>query len=430
MNSTLIICLVISVLTMISYVWGKIPMGLTSLLSMAAFILTGCLKPATALTYVGNANGIMIIAMFVVAAGFTRTQFVKKCAASVNKIARGSLMMVMLGYVLVTSLLAQFIQSSVIVFGIMAPMMIATCEELKISPSKTLFPLSIVSIATISALPLGSGATQAAELNGYLEANAYTEFVVGLTDPMKARLPMLIAVMIYCIFFATKFAPDKPIVETTEMKTRQDNKTALPPFQEKAGYIIFIATTLALIFQRQLRVETWVICLTGALAMVLFGVLSEKEAVASINWPMAFLLVGSFAMGGALTETGAGEVVGNALAKMANTISNPYLIGLVFFIVPFLLTQVMMNRTVMIIFIPIAILACKSMGANPIGIMILVQSACLSSFMTPMATPAVPMCMAMGGYDLKSLIKQSILPAVILCIVSVAWIMTVFPLFP
>lgn len=83
----------------------------------------------------------------------------------------------------------------------------------------------------------------------------------------------------------------------------------------------------------------------------------------------------------------------------------------------------------MIIFIPIAILACKAMGANPIGIIILVQSACLSSFMTPMATPAVPMCMASGGYNIPSLIKQSIIPACILCIVSVAWIMTVFPLY-
>ena len=158
------------------------------------------------------------------------------------------------------------------------------------------------------------------------------------------------------------------------------------------------------------------------------AVLTEKEAVASVNWPMAFLLVGSFAMGGALTETGAGEVVGNFLASFANKLGNRYLIGLVFFIVPFLLTQVMMNRTVMIVFIPIAILACKSLNANPIGIMILVQSACLSSFMTPMATPAVPMCMSMGGYDVKSLIKQSILPAAILCVISVLWIMTVFPL--
>ena len=74
---------------------------------------------------------------------------------------------------LVTALLAQFIQSSVIVFGIMAPMMIATCDEMKISPSKTLFPLSIVSIATISALPLGGGATRFGTLNGYLQANDY-----------------------------------------------------------------------------------------------------------------------------------------------------------------------------------------------------------------------------------------------------------------
>lgn len=427
--TSLTICLIICVLTMISYVWGKLPMGLTALTSMAAFILTGCLDPKTALGYFGNSNGVMIVAMFVVAAGFTRTQFVKKAAASVNKIAHGSLTMVMLGYVLVTALLAQFIQSSVIVFGIMAPMMIATCDELKISPSKTLFPLSIVSISTISALPLGSGATQAAELNGYLEANAYTDFVVAITDPMKARLPMLIAVMIYCIFFATKFAPDAPVVQTSEMKTRRDDKAALPAFQERAGYIIFILTTLALIFQRQIKVDTWVICLTGAVAMVLFGVLTEKEAIGSINWSMAFLIVGSFAMGGALTETGAGEVVGGVLADFANSINNPYIIGFIFFIVPFLLTQVMMNRTVMIIFIPIAILACKAMGANPIGIIILVQSACLSSFMTPMATPAVPMCMASSGYDLKSLIKQSIIPATILCVVSAGWIMTVFPMF-
>jgi len=414
---------------MISYVWGKLPMGLTALLSMAAFIITGCLDAKTALGYFGNSNGVMIVAMFVVAAGFTRTQFVKKCASSVNRIAKGSLTMVMFGYVMVTALLAQFIQSSVIVFGIMAPMMIATCEELHISPSKTLFPLSIVSIATISALPLGSGATQFAELNGYLEANAYTTFTVALTDPMKARLPMLIAVMIYCIFFATKFSPDAPVVKASELGSRQDNKAPLPPFQERAGYIIFILTTLALIFQAQLKIDTWVICLTGAVAMVLFGVLTEKEAIGSINWSMAFLIVGSFSMGGALTETGAGEVIGGVLADFANRISNPYIIGFVFFIVPFLLTQVMMNRTVMIIFIPIAILACKAMNANPVGIIILVQSACLSSFMTPMATPAVPMCMASGGYDLTSIIKQSLLPASILCVVSVVWIMTIFPMF-
>ena len=427
--SSLAICLIICVLTMISYVVGKLPMGLTAMVSMMAFVLTGCLDPATAAGYFGNPNGLMMMAMFVVAAGFNRTQFVRTVASSVNRIAKGSLIRVMFGYVLITMILSQFIQSSVIVYGIMAPMLIASCEELHISPSKVLFPIAMACISTVSALPLGGGATVFAEMNGYLQANDYTTFAVALTDPMKARLPAVIAMFIYCVFISTKVSPAEPPLKGNALQARADNREPLSPFKERAGYIIFILTTIALLFQPQLGIETWVICVTGAVAMVLFGVLSEKEAVAAINLPMAFLFGGSLAMGGALTQTGAGDVVGAILADFANMLSNPYLIGFVFFIVPFLLTQVMMNRTVIIIFIPIAILACKAMGANPVGIVLLVQSACLSSFMTPMATPAIPMCMANGGYDLKSIVKQSVIPAVILCIVSVLWIMTVFPMY-
>lgn len=427
--SSLMICIIICVLTMISYVVGKLPIGLTAMVSMMAFVLTGCLDPATAAGYFGNPNGLMMMAMFVVAAGFNRTQFVHTVASSVNRIAKGSLIRVMFGYVLITMILSQFIQSSVIVYGIMAPMLIASCEELHISPSKVLFPIAMACISTVAAMPLGGGATVFAEMNGYLQANDYTTFTVALTDPMKARLPAVIVMFVYCVFLSTKVSPAEPPLKGSTLQARTDNREPLSPFKERAGYIIFIVTTIALLFQPQLGIETWVICVTGAVAMVLFGVLSEKEAVAAINLPLAFLFVGSLAMGGALTQTGAGDVVGALLAKFANMLSNPYLIGFVFFIVPFLLTQVMMNRTVMIIFIPIAILACKAMGANPVGIILLVQSACLSSFMTPMATPAIPMCMANGGYDLKSIVKQSVIPAVILCIVSVLWIMTVFPMY-
>jgi len=35
--SHLTICLIICILTMASYIWGKIPMGLTAMLSMVAF---------------------------------------------------------------------------------------------------------------------------------------------------------------------------------------------------------------------------------------------------------------------------------------------------------------------------------------------------------------------------------------------------------
>ena len=80
------------------------------------------------------------------------------------------------------------------------------------------------------------------------------------------------------------------------------------------------------------------------------------------------------------------------------------------------------------IFHPIAIATCASIGANPVGLMILIQAACLSAFMTPMATAAIPYMMECGGYDQRSMFKQSWLFAIICCVVSVGWIMTVFPL--
>lgn len=302
-----------------------------------------------------------------------------------------------------------------------------------------MFPLGISAIATCSALPLGSGATVFAELNAYLEANGYTDYLVTLTDPMLCRFPIVIACAVYCIFFATKFAPDQPPVAIGELAGKRGNEKPLPPFQEKCGYIIFILVTVALILQQQLSslltaaagipLETWEICFIGALLMVLTGVLTPKQATDALPIWMYLLLVGSLTMGGALQQTGAGDAIGNALAGVVGNLSNQYLIGLIFFIVPFVLTQFMQNRTVMMIFIPIAILACKSMNANPVGVIILVQAACLTAFITPMATPAVPQFMAAGGYNLKSVLKQSIIPSVLFCIISVFWTMTVIPMF-
>ncbi len=48
--------------------------------------------------------------------------------------------------------------------------------------------------------------------------------------------------------------------------------------------------------------------------------------------------------------------------------------------------------------------------------------------MTPMATGAVPFIMDYGGYDQVSMIKQSWLLSLICFVVSVGWIMTIFPI--
>lgn len=134
-------------------------------------------------------------------------------------------------------------------------------------------------------------------------------------------------------------------------------------------------------------------------------------------------------MGSALSATGAGEIIGNAIAAMLGGTHNSYLIGGVFFVIPFLITQVMLNRAVSAVFMPLCIMTCQALGADPTGPMILVTAGCLTAFLTPMATPAVPMAMASGGYDLKDLLKGGWLITIIISVVYVLYTMTVMPCF-
>lgn len=428
MNAQLIICLIIFAFTIAGYCSGLYSLATVAITSMMALTLTGCLDAAGALGYFANANVIMIAGMCIVAAGFNKTQFCTNIAKGISNIAQGNIKKMMLGYCLISMLLSQFIQSPVVVFGIVAPMLAASSESMGLKPSKVMFPVGVTSIVTCCTLPIGAGATVAAELNGYIESYGYTEHMVGLTDPMKGRLPLLIICVLYCAFFADKFAPDAPLVETGSIKSAAA-KESLKPLQEYAGIIIFFADAAALMFASKLGLQNWEITVIGAVLMILFGVLKPKEATASIPMSMLLLIVGALAMSGALSATGAGELIGGAIGGIVNAVNgNSYIVGLIFFIVPFFMTQIMQNRGTMMIFHPIAIATCASIGGNPVGLMIIVQAACLSAFMTPMATPAVPYIMDYGGYNQASMFKQSWLFAIICCIVTVGWVMTIFPI--
>lgn len=414
----LTICLIICLVTILGYVWGKYSLGTVACMSIILFLLTGCISAKDALGNFSNSNVVMVLSMFVISEGFNRTQFVKLIGRSVNVLAKGSISKVMFGFTVAAVLAATFTGSAAAAFCIMAPIITASCEELGINPSKVTFCVGLVCIGACGIIPVGGSLAMFAEINGYIVANDYGDYQLAVIDLFKARFPSLILMMIYTVMIGHRFSPDHPVVATKsgeEIGARNAKREALPPFQEKCGYLIFFMVTVALILNTQLNqllqglglasLASWEIVLIGAFLTVVTGVLSNKEAFAAVPWDLGFLIAGSLCMGSALANTGGGEIVGNAIANLANRLDNPYLIGALFYLVPFFLTQIMQNRTVMAIFQPIAILACKSMGVSCVGPAILVAAACCTAFMTPMATACIPMIMDIGGYDVKSQLK-------------------------
>ena len=75
------------------------------------------------------------------------------------------------------------------------------------------------------------------------------------------------------------------------------------------------------------------------------------------------------------------------------------------------------------------IMICKSMGANPVGPIMLCMIASMTAFFTPLATPTVPQVMGAGNYIIKQLVKMGWVIFIVITLVSVFWVMTIYPVF-
>ena len=70
---------------------------------------------------------------------------------------------------IIAFLLTNFLNSPLTVYAIVFPMCFAMSESFGVSPSKTMYPLCVVSIVCCCALPLSAAITDAGMFNGYLE---------------------------------------------------------------------------------------------------------------------------------------------------------------------------------------------------------------------------------------------------------------------
>ena len=419
------ICLIIFILTLLAYAFlsSRVSMAVISLISVAALMLTGCMDPNDALGCFANSSAILMASMFVVSAGLNRTQMVKKISSFICRISKGSFTKVLAGYVILTCILAQFIPSAAACFSVVFPLAYGVCKEMKISPSKMMFSLGITAIGTVITLPFSSSVSEMARIQGFLEAYEYTDYHMSIMDIMYAKTPVMIVILLLAIFVVPRFAPDKATAEA-ELEVEKDEETRkLGPVREFIGYATFVCVLIGLLFSSKIGIPT---C---ALVIAASGILNKKELIDSMNLSMVLLFIGALAIGTALSGTGVADMIGNHLSGIILGVHNNYIAGLIFFLVPFVLTQFMLNLGIYSIFVPLYIMICKSMGANPIGPIMLCMIASMTAFFTPLATPAVPQMMGAGNYTVKDLVKMGWIPFVVITVVSVFWIMTIYPIF-
>ena len=420
------ICLVLFVAMLVLFFTNKLPMSFTALGAMILLVFTGCLDAKTAVATFGSSTVVTMAAMFVVAAGLSRTQMINHITRLLYKITDGSFTKVLACYMLVTCLLGQFVPSIVALFALVHPLVQSMCNRMNISPSKMMYPIAVATVSTSFIVePIGPYAAWYVTQNGFMESYGWTGTQLNMWSETSVFLPVGILTLLWAIFVMPRMLPDQPERPISAIGGRKlQEKEPLSPVREVLGYGVFAVVIICLM----LGFSSWQVTLAGAIVLVVTGVLTEREAIDNLNLSTVLLYVGVSAFGEGLAQTGAAEMVGDAIAKVLEGVTNGYIIGFVFYMVSFLMTSLLYNRAVSTVLTPVAVITCTSIGCDPRGPVILCALATMSSLITPMATAVVPMAMDAGGYSAKTMFKVGILPGILRGVVGTLIAMTLFPM--
>lgn len=422
------ICIGLFIAMLVSFLLGKLPLGVTAGTTAALLVITGCTEAKTILSGIGNSNTVIIACMIVLATGLGRTSFPHKMTAGIRRLTKGNFRLAYLGVLLIGVVLTSMLTSPMAAYAIAFPIMDSVCDEFGVSRSKAQFPLMVVVLGCCAILPLGGAISQSAVYAGYMETYGFTQGFSAM-DFFRGRWPMLFVCVAWAFFIAPKVTLDQPVVPIASLEAKKGETKPLSKFSDIAGVIIFAAVILGFIFNSYIDLPTWFLAFAGVMLMCICGTLTKNEAIKAIPVDICMLFVGANTMATALVGTGTAEWIGNVISNSVGSSANTFVLHAVFFLVPFVITQFMQNQSVMNVFAPIALITCGALGADPRGCMILISAGALTAYMTPSATAAVAMCMGAGGYDVKSIFKMGWFFALLASVVYIIFVSIVYPAF-
>lgn len=135
---------------------------------------------------------------------------------------------------------------------------------------------------------------------------------------------------------------------------------------------------------------------TGAVLMVVTGVLTPRSAVRALDWNVLFVLAGSIGLGAIVVESGLADILARFIERVSS--GNPVAIVLVFAVMTTILTNLVTNSAAASILTPVAIGIAAGVGLNPVILLALIGTCISFTFINPFSHQSNLMVMKPGGY--------------------------------
>ena len=355
--SQITITLLFLLFAIVMFMWEKIPLGLTSMIVCVGLVVTGVLEWQTAFAGFIDSNVILFVAMFIVGGALFETGMANKIGGIVTHFAKTERQLIV-AIMVIVGVMSGFL-SNTGTAAILIPVVIGIAAKSGYSRSRLLMPL-------VFAAAMGGNLTLIGA-PGNMIAQSGMEGIglkFGFFDYAKVGVPILIVGIIYFAFIGYKFLPNK---EGSDEGIFDESKdfSHVPKWKQYLSLVILLLTLVGMIFEEQLGIKLCVIGCIGALALMVTGVISEKDALASIDLKTIFLFGGTLSLAAALEQTGAGELIAEKVIGMLGDNPSPYVLTFVIFMLCCVMTNFMSNTATTALMVPIGISIAQGMGADP-----------------------------------------------------------------
>lgn len=420
--SQITITLLFLLFAIVMFMWEKIPLGLTSMIVCVGLVVTGVLEWQTAFAGFIDSNVILFVAMFIVGGALFETGMANKIGGIVTHFAKTERQLIV-AIMVIVGVMSGFL-SNTGTAAILIPVVIGIAAKSGYSRSRLLMPL-------VFAAAMGGNLTLIGA-PGNMIAQSGMEGIglkFGFFDYAKVGVPILIVGIIYFAFIGYKFLPNK---EGSDEGIFDESKdfSHVPKWKQYLSLVILLLTLVGMIFEEQLGIKLCVIGCIGALALMVTGVISEKDALASIDLKTIFLFGGTLSLAAALEQTGAGELIAEKVIGMLGDNPSPYVLTFVIFMLCCVMTNFMSNTATTAPMVPIGISIAQGMGADPSAVLMACVIGGSCAYATPIGMPANTMVVTAGGYTFKDYAKAGVPMILVATVVSMILLPIFYPFFP
>ena len=420
--SQITITLLFLLFAIVMFMWEKIPLGLTSMIVCVGLVVTGVLEWQTAFAGFIDSNVILFVAMFIVGGALFETGMANKIGGIVTHFAKTERQLIV-AIMVIVGVMSGFL-SNTGTAAILIPVVIGIAAKSGYSRSRLLMPL-------VFAAAMGGNLTLIGA-PGNMIAQSGMEGIglkFGFFDYAKVGVPILIVGIIYFAFIGYKFLPNK---EGSDEGIFDESKdfSHVPKWKQYLSLVILLLTLVGMIFEEQLGIKLCVIGCMGALALMITGVISEKDALASIDLKTIFLFGGTLSLAAALEQTGAGELIAEKVIGMLGDNPSPYVLTFVIFMLCCVMTNFMSNTATTALMVPIGISIAQGMGADPSAVLMACVIGGSCAYATPIGMPANTMVVTAGGYTFKDYAQAGVPMILVATVVSMILLPIFYPFFP